>query len=292
MPRIAYINGRYDHIAEAAVHIEDRGYQFADGVYEVVVMVDGAFWDEEGHLNRLERSLGELEIAMPMSRRALKNVMSSLVRLNRLKNALVYMQVTRGVAPRNHAFPQKPVQPSLVVTAKPYNPQAVAAQAERGVAVVTMPDQRWGRVDIKTVGLLPNILAKEAARRQGAAEAWLVRNNKVTEGASSNAWIVTAAGELVTHPRSNEILGGITRQTVIECAEELQIKVVERAFTVEEALQASEAFLTAATLLVMPIVAIDGRAVGDGKPGEVARRLREAYVRRCQSLVDTSKAVA
>jgi len=281
MPRYAYVNGRYARAAEAAVHIEDRGYQFADGVYEVCLFVNGAYWDEEGHLARLARSLAALSIARPMSERALKTVMNALVRKNRVKTALVYVQVTRGVAPRNHPFPQQDIAPSLVMTARAFNLEKSNAQADKGVAVITAPDIRWARVDIKTIGLLPNVLAKEEARKAGATEAWLIRNGKVTEGSSSNAWIVTKSGELITHPLGSEILGGITRQTVIRCAEAMQIKVVERAFTPAEALSSAEAFLTSASNLVMPVVKIDGTPIGGGAPGPVARRLREAYLREC-----------
>lgn len=266
---------------EAAVHIEDRGYQFADGVYEVCLFIDGEYWDAEEHLARLDRSLAALSIRQPMSDRSLKTVMGGVVRRNRLKNALVYIQVTRGVAPRNHPFPDRPIEPSLVVTARRFDLEKSGKQAEKGIAVVSAPDNRWGRVDIKSIGLLPNVLAKEIAKKEGAIEAWLVRNGKVTEGASSNAWIVTKSGDLITHPLGPEILGGITRQTVIACAEELQMKVIERAFSLEEAHAASEAFLTSAANLVMPIVKVDGAPVGDGKPGPVARRLRDAYIRRC-----------
>ncbi|MEX0644579.1 MAG: D-amino-acid transaminase [Parvularculaceae bacterium] len=281
MTRYAYVNVRYARAAEAAVSIEDRGYQFADSVYEVCLYVNGAYWDEEGHLARLNRSLAALSISQPMSVRALKSVMNALVRKNRVKTALVYVQVTRGVAPRTHAFPEKDISPSLVMTARAFNIENNHAQADRGVAVVTTPDIRWGRVDIKTTGLLPNVLAKQEARKAGATEAWLVRNGKVTEGSSSNAWIVTKAGELVTHPLGAEILGGITRQTVIRCAEAMQIKVVERAFTPAEALSSAEAFLTSASNLVMPVVKIDGKPIGGGAPGPVAKRLREAYLREC-----------
>ncbi|MBI1364823.1 MAG: D-amino-acid transaminase [Alphaproteobacteria bacterium] len=280
MPRIAYVNGRYTSAAEACVHIEDRGYQFGDGVYEVCLVVDGAYWDEEGHLARLDRSLKALSIARPMSERALKTVMAALVRKNRLKTALVYIQVTRGVASRNHPFPEKKVAPSLVMTARAFNLEKSEQQAAAGVDVITAPDIRWGRVDIKTINLLPNVLAKQEAQKAGAAEAWLVKGDTVTEGASSNAWIVTRDGELVTHPLSNEILGGITRQAVIECAEALQMRIVERAFTTEEAVNAAEAFLTSATGLVMPVVRIDGKPIGEGKPGPVSRRLRNAYIDR------------
>lgn len=281
MSRIAYVNGRYTRHAEAGVHVEDRGYQFADGVYEVCLAVNGVFWDEEGHLARLDRSLDALSIGKPMSGRALRQVMGVVLRKNRLRDALVYMQVTRGVAPRNHPFPEKTPEPSLVITARRFDFEKSETLAQKGVSVVTVPDIRWGRVDIKSVSLLPNVLAKETARQAGAQEAWLVKDGEITEGASSNAWIVTAAGEIVTRALGKEILGGITRQGVMECAAALQMKVVERAFTIEEALAAPEAFLTSATTLVTPIIRIDGKDVGDGKPGKVARRLREAYIKRC-----------
>ena len=281
MPRIAYVNGRYASAAEASVHIEDRGYQFSDGVYEVCLVVDGAYWDEEGHLARLDRSLEALSIARPMSERALKTVMAALVRKNRLKTALVYIQVTRGVAPRNHSFPDKKIEPAIVMTARAFNLEKSEKLASAGVDVVMEPDIRWGRVDIKSISLLPNVLAKQAAKKAGAVEAWLVKGDKVTEGSSSNAWIVTRDGELVTHPLGHEVLGGITRQTVIACAEELQMRVVERAFTTEEAMDAAEAFLTSASTLVMPVVRIDGKNIGEGKPGPVSKRLREAYIERC-----------
>ncbi len=283
MPRIAYVNGQYVPIDQACVHIEDRGYQFADGIYEVCVVIDGKYWDMEGHLARLDRSLSELSMAAPMGRDALKVVMNEVVRRNRLKNALVYMQVTRGVAPRNHAFPPEGTPPSLVLTARRLSPNKANAKAERGVGVITQPDIRWGRVDIKTVGLLPNALAKEAATKAGAYEALLVRDGYVTECSSSNAWMVDESGAIITHPKGNEILGGITRQTAIACAEELQIKVIERRFTLEEAMAAPEMFLTSATSFVTPITSVDGVQIGSGKPGPVALRLREAYKARAAS---------
>lgn len=280
MPHIAYVNGQYVPQRDAAVHIEDRGYQFADGIYEVCVVVDGAYWDMDGHLARMERSLKELSMAAPMDIGSLKVVMGEVIRRNRLKNALVYMQVTRGVAPRNHSFPRPETSPSLVITARRFDFNQSDAKAAKGVSVITQPDIRWGRVDIKTVGLLPNAMAKEAATKAGAFEALLVRDGFVTECSSSNAWIVDESGALITHPKGNSILGGITRQTAIACAEELQIKVIERPFTIEEAKAAPEAFLTSATSFVMPIVAIDGAQIGAGTPGPVAKRLREAYKAR------------
>ena len=283
MSKIAYVNGVYAPASDAGVHIEDRGFQFADGVYEVCLLVGGALWDEAGHLARLDRSLEELSIEQPMSRQAMKQVIAALIRKNRLHDALIYIQVTRGSCPRNHVFPDKPVDPSLVMTMKAFDFEKSCETAAHGVSVVTAPDIRWGRADIKSVSLLPNVLAKEAAKQEGAAEAWLVRDGKITEGASSNAWIINSAGELVTHPLGNEILGGITRQAVIECAEELQLKIVEQPFTEEDALNASEAFLTSATNLVMPVVKIDGKKIGNGMPGEVVPRLRKAYIQRCMA---------
>lgn len=279
MPRIAYVNGAYRPHADAAVHIEDRGYQFADGIYEVCLLVGGAFWDLDGHLARWERSLKELSIEAPVGRRALVAILRKMVERNRLVDGSVYMQATRGVAPRNHPFPTPAVRPSLVLTAKAFSLEKNEAQAREGVKVVTAPDIRWGRVDIKTVGLLPNILAKETARRAGAIEALLIKGDKITEGSSSNAWIVDERGVLLTHPTGPEILGGITRDTTLKCARELQMKVEERPFTPAEAARAKEAFITSALNLVMPVVSIDGRAVGDGRAGPIAMRLREAYMR-------------
>ncbi len=281
MPRIAYVNGAYTPIEDASVHIEDRGYQFADGIYEVVLYVGGRFWDLDGHLKRWARSLAELQIRAPMSENALRIVIKKLIEKNRLKDCMIYMQATRGVSPRNHPFPPLDTAPALVLTAKPIDLEKQNAKAAKGISVITAPDIRWGRVDIKTVGLLPNCLAKEAAVRAGATEAWLIRNGKVTEGSSSNAWIVDDKGQLITHPLGEEILGGITRQTAIACAESLQMKVIERAFTVEEALKAREAFITSAMNLVTPVIAIDGRKIGDGAPGPIAARLRSAYIDRC-----------
>lgn len=281
MPRIAYVNGAYTPLSDAAVHIEDRGYQFADGIYEVALFVGGRWWDLDGHLARWARSLRELQITAPMSERSLRIVMDKLVAKNRLGDCYIYMQATRGVAPRNHAFPVEGTRPSLVMTVKPLTLAKLHGVAAKGIAVITQPDIRWGRVDIKTVGLLPNVLAKEAAKKAGASEAWFVKGGRVTEGSSTNAWIVDKSGALVTHPLGNEILGGVTRQTAIACARELQIKVEERAFTIEEALAAREALITSATNLVTAVVSIDGKAIGDGKPGPIAARLRQAYIDHC-----------
>jgi D-alanine transaminase len=278
MARYAYVNGRYVDHREATVHIEDRGYQLADGVYEVVGVRDGKLIDEKPHLDRLDRSLKELRIAQPVSRRTLGFVIRELMRRNRLRDGLVYMQVTRGVARRDHAFPTTPVKPSLVLTTK--NTKHLGADVGPGVAVKSQPDIRWERCDIKTVALLPNVLAKQAARESGAYEAWLVdAAGYVTEGASTNAWIITKEGELVTRQTDNGILAGITRGTLKSIADTLQLKLVERPFSLSEAKQAREAFITSATSFVTPVIRIDGEPVGDGKPGLTARRLREEYVR-------------
>ncbi len=277
MSRYAYVNGAYLPMDAGAVRVEDRGFQFADGVYEVWSLLDGRLLDEEPHFARLERSLAELGIAMPMARGALVRVLRETVRRNMLKNGIVYLQVTRGAAPRDHAFPVD-VAPTVIVTARRIDRAALARRQRDGVAVVTMPDIRWGRCDIKSVSLLPNVLAKQTAREAGAYEAWLVdRAGLVTEGASSTAWIVDAEGRLRTRPLGHDILPGITRQVLMERAGERQIAVEERAFTPAEAYAAREAFMSAASGALTPIVAIDGRTIGAGTPGPVATALRAAY---------------
>jgi D-alanine transaminase len=278
MARYAYVNGRYVDHRDASVHIEDRGYQLADGVYEVVGVRDGRLVDEGPHIDRLDRSLRELRIDWPISRAALSFVMRELMRRNRLRDGLIYMQVTRGVARRDHAFPTVPVKPALVLTTK--NSKRAEADPGAGIAVKSQPDIRWERCDIKTVALLPNVLAKQAARESGAYEAWLVdKDGCVTEGASTNAWIVTKDGELVTRQTDNGILAGITRHTLKSLCNALQLKFVERPFSLAEAKTAQEAFITSATSFVTPVVKIDGDTVGDGKVGPMARRLRVEYVR-------------
>jgi len=278
MARYAYVNGRYVDHREASVHIEDRGYQLADGVYEVVGVRGGKLIDEVPHIDRLDRSLRELRIGWPVSRNTLGFIIRELMRRNRLHDGLVYMQVTRGVARRDHAFPTTPVKPALVLTTK--NTKHIVADTGPGVAVKSQPDIRWGRCDIKTIALLPNVLAKQAARESGAYEAWLVDGKGcVTEGASTNAWIVTGEGELVTRQTDQGILAGITRHTLRSICDSLQLKLVERPFTLAEAKAAKEAFITSATSFVTPVVKIDGDPVGNGKVGDMARRLREEYVR-------------
>jgi len=226
----------------------------------------------------MERSLGELRIAMPMSRKALSLVMAEVVRRNRVVFGSVYLQISRGVARRDHPFPLVPTAPGVIVVAKHQDRKRFDLLAENGVGVITVRDIRWGRVDIKTVGLLPNVLAKQAAREAGAREAWLVDGDGfITEGGSSNAWIVTADGVLVTRPEGPEILSGITRRGVVETAARLGIPVEFRAFTVEEAKRAREAFNTSASTIILPVVSIDGMPVANGHPGEVSRQLRATF---------------
>ncbi|MBM3599153.1 MAG: D-amino-acid transaminase [Alphaproteobacteria bacterium] len=277
MSRIAYVNGRYVPHARAQVHIEDRGYQFADGVYEVVLVYRGRLVDEDPHLDRLDRSLGELRIRRPMTRPALKSVLREVVRRNAIDTGLVYMQVTRGVTRRDHPFPAKPVRPALVVTAKRVVP-ASEAKAEEGVRVITIPDIRWARCDIKTVGLLPNVLGKQQARETGAFEAWQVdAAGNVTEGTSTNAWIITRDGELVTRQASAAILNGVTRLSLLNLARAEGLRYVERPFSVDEAKSAREAFISSATSFVTPVTQIDDRVIGNGRAGTLSLKLRRLY---------------
>jgi len=274
MPRYAYVNGRYLPHARAQVHIEDRGYQFADGVYEVVLIHDGRLVDEEPHLDRLGYSLDALRIPWPMARPALRLVLRELITRNGVAQGTVYLQVTRGVAPRDHKFPRH-ATPSLVATTKRLRPPPAG-----GVAVITRPDIRWRRCDIKSVALLPNILGKQAAAEAGAFEAWLVDDDGcITEGTSTNAWIVTRAGRLVTRNLSAAILSGITRLSLFQLVQADGIGFEERRFSVAEAKDAAEAFLTSTTSLVLPVTRIDGQAIGDGKPGPLTMKLRESFLR-------------
>jgi D-alanine transaminase len=279
MGRIAYVNGRYAQHPEAFVHIEDRGFQFADSVYEVWAVFAGRLADEAGHFERLARSLGELRIPVPMSEAALKSIIRRVVRMNRISDGLAYLQVTRGVAPRDHPFPNPAPRPTVVVTAKSVDMTASEARAGRGVAVITTPETRWARCDIKTTGLLPNVLAKQAAREAGAVEAWFVDElGLVTEGGSSNAWIIDSRGVLRTRDIQSNILRGVTRRSLIAVAKNLGVAFEERAFTVEEAKSAREAFITGAGSLVLPVIRIDETLIGGGSPGPVAKRLRELYI--------------
>ena len=275
MSRIAYVNGAYVPHHDAAVSIDDRGYQFGDGVYEVVYIIDGKLVDEAPHLDRLERSLSEMAMAMPVARGVLQMIMARVTRLNQVKNGLVYLQITRGVAKRDHKW-TKPLKPSLVVTAKSTAPVSKTASA---VKVITVPDERWDRRDIKTIQLLPNCMAKQKAYQAGVYEAVMIDpDGTITEGSSSNMWIVTKQGAIITRPATHKILNGITRRTVHAVAKQMQLAVEERAFTKQEALDASEAFLTSASSHVTPIGQIDDSPVGDGAVGTVAKRLRAAYI--------------
>ncbi len=284
MSRIAYVNGRYLPLRDAKVHIEDRGYQFADGVYEVCEVRGGRLIDERRHLERLKRSLSEIRIRMPMSPAALGIVLREVVAKNRIGYGIVYLQITRGVARRDPAFPPPEVPPTVVVTARSLNRARNEALAEKGIAVVSVPDNRWGRVDIKTVGLLPNVLARQAAIDRGARDAWFVdRDGKITEAASANAWIVTAGGALVTRHADHAILRGITRGVTLDVVKAQGLTVEERGFTLAEAYAAREAFETSATQIVMPVVSIDGHSIGDGKPGPVATALRREFHRYAEA---------
>lgn len=278
MTRIVYVNGRYLPYGEAAIHPEDRGNQFGDAVYEVCEVRDGHLIDETRHLARLERSLGELGIPEPMSRAAWGRVLRETIRQNRVRNGLVYLQVSRGVARRDFYFPTSDTLPTVICLARRLSPAKAEAQAAKGIAIRSTPDIRWGRCDIKTVMLLPATIAKQRAKESGANDAWFVDDEGyVTEGASANAWILDRDGKLVTRALDNAILGGITRATLLDVLAREGITVVERPFTIEEAQAAREAFVTSATSLVMPVVTIDGRAVGNGAPGLLALKLRAEF---------------
>ncbi|MGE3711022.1 MAG: D-amino-acid transaminase [Hyphomicrobiaceae bacterium] len=279
MSRWVYVNGRYCPYGEAFVHAEDRGFQFADAVYEVIEVRSGKLVDLTRHLARLSRSLGEIAMGMPMSPEALTRVIRETVRRNRVTEGSVYLQVSRGARPRDFLFPAADSVRQTVVCIARSSPRAVAdGRAARGIAVVTLPESRWSRCDIKTVMLLPAVLAKEAARASGAQEAWFVdAGGFVTEGASSNAWIIDREGRLLTRPVDRTILRGVTRTTLLDVLASERLELVERAFTVSEARNAREAFVTAATNVVTPVVRIDGKDIGDGQPGPVARRLRARF---------------
>ena len=278
MTRIVYVNGRYLPYGEAGVHVEDRGFQFADSIYEVCEILGGRLVDEARHMERLERSLGELAIPMPMSRAAIGQIMRQIVRRNRVTTGLLYLQVSRGAAPRDFSIPPGGLKPTFVCLARRLDGEKREARANAGISVSTMPDIRWGRCDIKTVMLLPAVLAKEAAARAGSYEAWLVDpDGFVTEGASSNAWIVDKAGTLITRPTGNAILPGVTRRTLLDLLIRENIPFEERPFKVEDARNAREAFITSASGTVMPVVAIDGAPIGNGHPGSLTLSLRSNF---------------
>ena len=283
MSRIAYVNGRYLPLAEASVNIEDRGYQFSDGVYEVCEVKGGRLIDERRHLERLGRSLSELRIAMPMAAESLGVILREVVRRNRVRWGIVYLQITRGVSRRDHAFPPPGTKPSIVVTARNLDLANAEKLAAEGVAVISVPENRWERVDIKAVSLLPNVLAKQTAREHGAREAWFIdKQGFVTEGSSSNAWIVTKNNTVVTRHVDHAILKGITRTVVLDIIAAQGLKLDVRPFTMDEAYQAKEAFITSASQTVMPVVKIDGRPVGNGAPGLLSSALRKDYYRHAE----------
>jgi D-alanine transaminase len=279
MSRIAYVNGRYLPQARACVNIEDRGYQFGDGVYEVIQVFRRRFVDAGPHMDRLERSLREISLTPPMARPALLHVLGEVVRRNRIDEGIVYLQVTRGVARREHATPRGAVPPALVVTARRIAPYPASAD-DWTLAAITRPDERWRRCDIKSVGLLPNVLAKTAARDAGAGEAILFdADGQVTEGASTTVWIVDAAGVLRTRPLDHAVLPGCTRQALADLLREEGIDFAERGFSLAELRAAREAFLTSATSFVKPVVRIDGAPVAEGQVGPVTRRLFALFAR-------------
>jgi D-alanine transaminase len=276
--RIVYVNGRYVPHSEASVHVEDRGFQFADGVYEVCEVRDGRIIDEARHFARLSRSLSELQMPAPMNDRCLSVVLSEVLRRNRVRSGLVYLQVTRGVARREFVFPSAETPPTLVVVARSVDPSKGEEVAAQGIAVVTVPESRWARVDIKTTGLLPNVLAKMQAKEAGAREAWFVdRDGFVTEGGSSNAWIISKDDVLITRPAETGILRGVTRTTLLDLARKEGLRVEERPFSVAEAKAAKEAFITSATTIVTPVIRVDSTLIGEGKPGPLVRRLRHGF---------------
>ena len=277
MDQIAYVNGSFVPLGEAKVSVLDRGFLFADGIYEVAAVLDGRLIDNASHLARLERSVGEIALALPETTDRIREIQKQLIARNQLVNGMVYMQVTRGAdSGRDFAFP-KAVKPTLVMftSAKDI---VNAPSAKSGIAVITVPDIRWARRDIKSVALLAQVLAKQAAAAAGAAEAWMIEDGMVTEGGSSSAFILTQDDVLVTRQNSSAILPGCTRKAVVALAEERQLRVEQRPFSVEEALAAKEAFITSATVFVQAVVTIDGKTVGNGRPGPMTDRLREIYV--------------
>lgn len=276
MSRIVYVNGDYVPEAEAKISIFDRGFLFADGVYEVSSVVRGRLLDNAGHLARLRRSLGELEMPSPATDAEIEEIQEQIIARNALDEGMVYLQVTRGAADRDFIYPHNPI-PSLVMFSQSKDILG-SPQARTGIAVISTPDIRWGRCDIKTVALLAASMAKMHAKAAGADDAWLVEDGQVTEGSSNNTYIVTTDGTLVTRQLGTEILPGITRKAVLKLADEIQIKIEERPFSIAEAHQAQEAFSTSASSFVMPVVSIDGQPVADGQPGPIAKRLRELYI--------------
>ena len=278
MRGVAYVDGVYLPLRAARVSVQDRGFQLGDSAYEVWAVRGGRLFDPAEHMTRLTRSLMELRIAAPMSETALFAVMRETARRNHVRDGIVYVQISRGAASRDHAFPVG-VRPTLVITAKNLDRDAIAARAENGIKIVPLPEARWARRDIKSVNLLPNLLARQQAKQAGAFEAWFVDSaGYVTEGTASTAWIVAADGALRTRPLSNDLLHGVTRAAILRLARQRQMQIAERAFTVAEAQGAREAFISSASNAAVPVVAIDGVPVGEGRPGPVAAALRAAYL--------------
>ncbi|MGQ0685851.1 D-amino-acid transaminase [Bradyrhizobium sp.] len=278
MEPIAYVNGAFVPLSEAKVSILDRGFLFADGIYEVAAVLDGKLIDNASHLARLQRSVGEITLALPESLERIQEIQKELVKRNSVANGLVYLEVTRGAdSGRDFVFPKNDVKPTLVMFTSEKD-IVNAPSARTGISVITVPDIRWARRDIKSVALLAQVLAKQAAAEAKAGEAWMIEDGKVTEGGSSSCFILTQDDVIVTRQNGNEILPGCTRKAVVKLAEERQLRIEERAFSVEEALAAKEAFITSASLFVQAVVSIDGKKVGDGKPGLMTNRLREIYV--------------
>ncbi len=273
---ISYVNGRYVYNRFAHIHIEDRGFQFADGIYEVISQIHGKWVDMEWHLDRLERSLRELRIDMPLARKAIEQIANRLMEMNRIRFCgYVYIQITRGSSPRDHVFPSFS-QPSIAMTVKRFSPPSLE-QALNGHKVITGPENRWNRPDIKSVALLPNILAKQEAKEAGAIEYWFIKDDKIREGGASNSWIVSQNNELITHPATNDILNGITRLRIIEIAAQLNLKLCERAFSLQEAYDAKEAFISSSTRLICPITQIDNQLIHNGKTGEVTKAIIKSF---------------
>jgi D-alanine transaminase len=284
MSRIVYLNGEYLPEEQARISVFDRGFLFADGVYEVSSVLRGRLIDNQGHLARLHRSLNALDMAAPASDSEIQAIQCELVAKNGVDEGLVYLQVTRGAADRDFAYPEG-VKPSLVMFTQKKN-VVDSPQAKTGISVIAVDDIRWKRRDIKTVGLLAPCMAKMQAKHAGADDAWLVEDGYVNEGSSNNAFIINAEGVLVTRQLGNEILAGITRRAVLRLAEEQRLKIEERPFSIEEACEGREAFITSATTFVMPVVSIDGKRIGDGKPGELTRRLRALYIQAALDSID------
>lgn len=278
MEPIAYVNGDFVPLSEAKVSILDRGFLFADGIYEVAAVLEGKLIDNASHLARLQRSVGEIALKLPESLERIQEIQKELVKRNNVANGLVYLEVTRGAdSGRDFAFPRNDVKPTLVMFTSEKD-IVNAPSAKTGIGVITVPDIRWARRDIKSVALLAQVLAKQAAAEAKAGEAWMIEDGKVTEGGSSSCFILTQDDVIVTRQNGSEILPGCTRKAVVKLAEERQLRIEERAFSVEEALAAKEAFITSASLFVQAVVSIDGKKVGDGKPGPMTNRLREIYV--------------